>query len=276
MRLLILSDLHHELWRQLAPCIDPCISRPDVVILAGDINTGAKAVDWAAKAFTGIPVLYVHGNHEAYGGALEDVQKEIQLACDASSNVRFLNCGEFQLDGVRFLGATLWTDFRLFGDDQRRFAMVEAQNVMTDYKLIRLAQKGYRKLRVSDTAQFHAEHKSWLTKKLTEPFDGTTVVITHMAPSMLSVSEEYADDQVSAAYASRLDDLASQADIWVHGHMHESFHYKIGKCSVVCNPCGYMTRNGSTENMQFDPHFIVDTVDTNSSQRGERIDEQSI
>lgn len=48
MRLLILSDLHHELWRDQAPIIDPSVSKPDAVILAGDINTGAKAVTWAA------------------------------------------------------------------------------------------------------------------------------------------------------------------------------------------------------------------------------------
>jgi len=226
--------------------------------LAGDINTGAKAVDWAAKTFAGIPVLYVHGNHEAYGGTLEDVQKEIQQACEASDNVHFLNCSEFQLNGVRFLGATLWTDFRLFGDDDRRFAMIEAQDVMTDYKRIRVAQKGYRKMRVSDTAQIHAEHKSWLTNKLTEPFDGVNVVITHMAPSMFSVTEEYATDKISAAYASRLDDLASQADLWIHGHMHESSDYRIGNCRVVCNPCGYMTRGGTAENKRFDPNFIVE------------------
>ena len=53
MRLLILSDLHHELWREDAPRIDPAVSRPDVVILAGDINTGAKAVEWAATTFEG-------------------------------------------------------------------------------------------------------------------------------------------------------------------------------------------------------------------------------
>jgi predicted phosphodiesterase len=64
MRLLVLSDLHHELWRERAPQIDPAVNNPDVVILAGDINTGAKAVDWAACTFPGLPVMYVHGNHE--------------------------------------------------------------------------------------------------------------------------------------------------------------------------------------------------------------------
>ncbi|MGV8894775.1 MAG: metallophosphoesterase family protein [Burkholderiaceae bacterium] len=257
MRLLILSDLHHELWRQHAPVIDPSVSQPDVVILAGDIDTGAKAVEWAAALFPAIPVLYIHGNHESYGKNLEDVQDAIEVACMATTNVHFLNCSEFQLRDVRFLGATMWTDFRLFGDDSRQAAMRAAEEVMVDYQRIRLTKNGYRKLRAGDTAKFHAMHKSWLQKKLVEPFCGKTVVVTHMAPSLLSVAEKYASDLISAAYASRLEDLACQADLWVHGHMHDAFDYHIGKCRVVCNPCGYMNRSGAPENWSFDPNLVV-------------------
>lgn len=258
MRILPLSDLHHELWREAAPIIDPTISRPDVVILAGDIDTGAKAVEWAAQTFAGIPVFYVHGNHESYGKHLEHVQEDIEGACQAAGNVHFLNCNELILGNVRFLGATMWTDFRLFGDGDRQFAMREAEAVMNDYKRIRLARAGYRKLRSADTAKFHSEHKSWLKQKLAEPFDGKTVVVTHMAPSLKSIAERYVQDMVSAAYASNLDEMASQADLWIHGHMHESFDYQIGECRVVCNPCGYKTRAGTPENAHFDPNLIVE------------------
>jgi len=258
MRLLILSDLHHEIWKEHAPRIDPAVSRPDVVILAGDINTGAKAVDWAAANFAGLPVLYVHGNHEGYGKHLDSVQDEIAQASERAGNVHFLDCGERVFGGVRFLGATLWTDFRLFGDDERQAGMRAAEAVMTDYKRIRLAKKGYRKLRAADTAQYHAQHKSWLSGKLDDAFDGPTVVITHMAPSMRSVATPYANDPVSAAYASNLDAIASKADLWVHGHTHTSFDYQIGACRVVCNPCGYKTRSGAPENEQFDPNRIID------------------
>lgn len=258
MRLLILSDLHHELWREHAPKIDATISRPDVVILAGDINTGAKAVEWAAQTFPLTPVLYVHGNHESYGKNLEDMQEEIEAACCKTSNIHFLNCGQFVFGGIRFLGATMWTDFRLFGDDDRQAAMRAAGAAMVDYKRIRLVKEHYRKLRAADTAKIHSEHKSWLLRTLAEPHDGKTVVITHMAPSMKSVSEQYDEDPLSAVYASRMEDVAEKVDIWIHGHMHQSFDYLIGKCRVVCNPCGYMTRGGGIENGQFDPNFIVE------------------
>ncbi|MBC3932604.1 metallophosphoesterase [Undibacterium curvum] len=257
MRILPLSDLHLELWKEFAPKIDITISRPDVVILAGDIHTGAKAVEWAHQTFADIPVLYVHGNHEAYGKNLDDIQVEIAEACKAIGHVHFLNEGELIVDGVRFLGATMWTDFCLFGADTKQAAMREAEAVMMDYKRIRLANAGYRKLRAADTAKMHAEQKHWLKAKLAEAFSGKTVVVTHMALSRLSVAERYADDPVSAAYASNLDDLAMQADLWIHGHMHDSFDYQIGECRVVCNPCGYMTRGGGTENGSFDPNLVI-------------------
>ncbi|MFZ6690074.1 metallophosphoesterase [Undibacterium sp. SXout11W] len=258
MRILPISDLHLEIWKDFHPKFDLKISRPDVVILAGDIYTGEKAVAWASKVFDGIPVLYVHGNHEAYGKNLEDMQNDIVEACRHSNNVHFLNCDEFIVGNVRFLGATMWTDFRLFGDDERQFSMREADAVMNDYKRIRLSSAGYRKLRPSDTAKFHSIQKKWLSDKLANPFLGKTVVVTHMAPSMKSVSEQYSDDLVSGAYASNLEEIAKQADLWIHGHMHESFDYYIDECRVVCNPCGYRTRSGTPENINFNPNLVIE------------------
>ena len=258
MRLLILSDLHHELWREHAPKINTERSTPDLVILAGDINTNSRAIAWANTAFSEIPVLYIHGNHEGYGHNIDEVQSEIRSACQATSNVRFLNSDEYVWRGVRFLGTTLWTDFKLFGDEERQSSMREAEATLTDYKRIRLAKKGYRKLRAADTAQFHAAEKSWLSQRLDAPFSGTTVVITHMAPSERSVPVQFENTLTSAAYASALDHLVEKADLWVHGHMHESSDYMIGKCRVVCNPCGYKTRSGGTENPHFDPNFVVE------------------
>lgn len=260
MRLLILSDLHREFWtRQIV--FDTSTGKPDAVILAGDIDTsGVRAVQWAAEEFAGTPVIYVHGNHEGYGHNLDSELEKIRAASAASGNVTFLDCGVYIIGNVRFLGATLWTDFKLFGDDRRYFAMTRAEAVMNDYRRIRLAGKGYRRLRAPDTALFHEQHKAWLASRLAEPHAGPTVVVTHMAPSMKSVPEQYARDLTSSAYASNLDHLVAGADLWVHGHMHESFDYHIGDCRVVCNPHGYMTRTGEPENESFEPGFIAEVA----------------
>jgi predicted phosphodiesterase len=257
MRCLVLSDLHLDLWRDNALEIDLSISKPDTVILAGDIHAGVKAVQWASETFPGLPVVYVAGNHEPYGHVLQDIELEIREACEQHPNIHFLNCDEIIFSGVRFLGATLWTDFKLFGDDKRWSAMVDARAALNDYQRIR-RKSDYRKLHPSDTADLHAQHKAWLNRKLAERFEGATVVITHTAPSMLSVAPEYENDTVSAAFASRLDHLVETCDLWVHGHTHTSFDYHIGPGRVVCNPRGYRMSDGSAENADFDPDFIVE------------------
>lgn len=257
MRLLVLSDLHLEIWGEHVPRIDIAASQPDIVILAGDIHTKSRAPAWAAKTFPGLPVLYVAGNHEFYGEAIEKVGNAILQECALYRNVHYLECREYVLPGLRFLGTTLWTDFSLFNADHKWSAMLDARDVMNDYQRIRVAGSGYRKLHPQDTAQIHAEQKKWLNNKLDEPFAGRTVVVTHMAPSKLSISPEYAADPVSAAFASNLDSMVIKADVWIHGHTHTSFDYQLGRCRVVANPLGYLLRGGGAENQNFNPNLII-------------------
>lgn len=258
MRLSILSDLHLELWGERTPVVGGALSAADAVILAGDIHTGTRAVAWIQQAFPDLPVLYVHGNHEGYGENLDTVQKALQEMCAATGHIHFLHESALVLGGVRFLGTPLWTDFALFGEALRPQAMQAAQDAMNDYRRIRLASERYRKLRAGDTARWHQQQRRWLAQQLDTPFPGKTVVITHMAPSLRSIPHEFADDLVSSAYASDLEALVAKADLWVHGHTHASWDYRIGPCRVVCNPCGYPGCSFEPENEGFDPRMIVD------------------
>lgn len=258
MRILPLSDLHLEIYPTRKLGIDLAVSRPDVVVLAGDINKSSRAVEWAAETFKDIPVLYVAGNHEYYGSNIDTVPSRIRDACQDTDNVFFLDNGCKIIDGVRFLGATLWTDFCLFGLWRRPMAMMEAKNTMNDYHAIRVANGGYRKLTPGDTGSIHARSRAWMQGELEKPFEGKTVVVTHMAPSKRSISQRYAEDLTSAAYASELDLMASQADLWIHGHTHTHFDYQIEKCRVVTNPLGYTHKGGGNENHEFNPNMIIE------------------
>lgn len=271
MRILVISDLHLEVWRNaprqaqdllaaLSP--DPDSSQPDLVILAGDIDIGDRAVAWAHKMFPNIPVIYVHGNHEGYGQNIDTLKVKLAAACSATGHMHLLDKGELVLGNVRVLGATLWTDFSLMGTDRIQAAMQAAAAGMNDYRKIRLAKGGYRKIKPLDVAQWHYEDRIWLEEHLNEPFDGFTVVVTHMAPSSHSVPERYKDQLMSAAFASELNAMVSLADLWVHGHVHDSMDYRLGKARVVCNPLGYPLRssegNWSHENAMYDPNLIVE------------------
>lgn len=249
MRLLCMSDLHLEFGRMPRGYKPP---ECDVVILAGDIATGVVGVMWAQDTFQ-VPVLYVPGNHEFYGKRRYHRHLEKMKAKAADSHVAVLSNDAVYGDGIRFLGATMWTDFGLYGTDH--LSEMAAQREMNDYKQILLTNA--RTLRAEDTRRLHLESRYWLSEKLREPFDGKTVVITHHAPSEMSVHPRYRNHELTPAYAARLENLicAHEPVLWVHGHLHDSVDYRICETRIVCNPRGY---TGHELNAGFDPALVLE------------------
>jgi Icc-related predicted phosphoesterase len=280
MKLLILSDLHLE----FAPFELPADLVFDVAILAGDIHSPAKrAIQWAMERFPDKPVVYVPGNHEYYDGRLDATLAEARSAAEGS-HVHLLDGDELVVDGVRFLGATLWTDFALAIETPEGpvsdvpWAMKKATNLLNDYVLIRTLDesaepntwrdKQGKKLDAADTLRIHQAQRAWLRAKLAEPFDGRTVVVTHHAPHRGSLSPRYADDWVSGAFVSELPDFFFEVPVlWVHGHTHQSFDYRVRACRVVCNPRGYVNWSGRIENQAFEPGLIVDVSPSEGDRR---------
>lgn len=251
MRIQILSDLHLEMWGASTPVKG---ADADIVILAGDIAAGARACEWAFNTFAQ-PVLYVAGNHEAYGLDIGVTMAALETSQMVYANVHFLNMSTRTFENVRFIGATLWTDFCLYGEHRQHGHMRAAGKGMNDYYVI---SNGKDRLTPEDTLELHNQHRAFIAAELAKPFDGKTVVITHHLPSAKSIPVKYAGDPLNAAYASNLDDLVAQADVWIHGHTHDSFDYFIGKCRVVCNPCGYRHPGNHPENENFNPNFVIE------------------
>ncbi len=233
VKLHILSDLHIEF-----EAFEPPATDADVVILAGDIGVGAGGLHWAATRFRNRPVIYVPGNHEFYH---RDIALVEELKTAAPAHIHVLNDDQAIIDGVRFLGSILWTDFTLFGAADRFVAMQTARQQMTDFSVIR--NRG-RLFTPDDAVRRHRSSRAWLTAMLAETFDGTTVVVTHHAPSPRSVPPRYAHDLLTPAFASNLERLMNgeRTALWVHGHMHDPFDYAICGTRVVCNPRGYAPR----------------------------------
>lgn len=230
MRIHLLSDLHNE--------FDPFIPETlncDVVILAGDIDLKTRGVEWAKQSFSG-PVLYVPGNHEFYGGHLTHTLEKLRAAQD--DRVRVLDRDEVVLAGVRFLGAIMWTDFAATGNPH--IAAFSAQNALNDFRQIRA--ENYRRIRPADLIALAVKTKDWLRDRLSEPFDGPTVVITHHAPTLRSLQDNpHAGTHLDAAFANRWEDLmcGDQVALWVHGHSHTAVDYEVAGTRVVSNPRGY-------------------------------------
>ena len=276
VKILVLSDIHLELGTSLTLPSGLTRDAFDVVVLAGDIHSpGHKAVHWAQResTFGGKPVILVPGNHEFYGQVMTTELAEMKKAA-AASNVHLLDRDYVVIDGVRFLGCILWTDFQLpvrqsSGEleiDVGR-ALLDAGRRMNDFRLIEVlsTSKSHpfrelrRQLQASDTLAMHWTDRDWLRRQLAQLFDGTTVVVTHHAPSIASVAERYAADRLTPAFVSDLpSEFFAVPTLWVHGHTHTGFDYLKGRCRVVSNPRGYRFRDSSFENHVFDPRFVVD------------------
>jgi predicted phosphodiesterase len=229
----------------------------DLVILAGDLARPARAVAWASRIQK--PVLYVPGNHEFYGGSIEGTVAELRRLC-AGSHVHVLDDDEVVIDGVRFLGSTLWTDFMLFGDgDARGAAMAAADRFMRDFTRIRVSDGTDVLFTPADSAALFRRHADWLDRQLGIAHAGPTVVITHHAPSRKSIHPRYADSLLNACFVSDAERLfgTSRARLWIHGHTHDSFDYTVNGTRVICNARGY-AKADTNENPRFDPDLIVE------------------
>jgi Icc-related predicted phosphoesterase len=230
MKLHVLSDLHTEFADFSPPETDA-----DVVILGGDIGVGLGGIEWAARRFPKTLVIYVPGNHEFYG---HDIGLTEELKIAAAANIHVLNNDMLELDGIRFVGSTLWTDFKFYGEEEAWFARQRAKRSIADFASIR---NGKRRFTPEDSVEIHAASKTWLAGELARNPDGPTVVVTHHLPASTSVAARYANDSLNPAFASRMEDLIEtyQPELWIHGHTHEPCDYTLFGTRVVCNPRGY-------------------------------------
>ncbi len=236
----------------------PDPSAYDLVVLAGDIHSHTRAIPWAAKTFPNKEIIYVAGNHELYDSHLHGMSVELKKCAAEHPRTHLLDNSTAVIDGVRFAGATLWTDFQLFGNEIGVVGQClrAAKQSISDFGLIRFGSTGW--MTPGDTVKLFRVSASYIRDQLAIVHEGPTVVVTHHLPSNRSVSTRFEKEILSAAFASNLDHLVEQADLWIHGHTHDSFDYHLGKCRVVCNPRGYPRWQGTYENPSFDAQKIFE------------------
>lgn len=242
MKIQVASDLHLEFLQRRYPdyrAVEP--SDADVLVLAGDIHHGSRALhmfsEWPC------PVLLLHGNHELYGTVADEALAEL-AAAGTVGNVTYLERQSITLAGVRFLGCCLWTDYALDGDPA--LAMRLAAGALMDHQAIRTSSG---KFRPQDALAMHEQARRWLTRELERPFAGPTVVCTHHAPHAGSIHPQYQGNPHNPAFISDLSALLGKVDLWIHGHVHNSFDYRVGAARIVANPRGYALNLGSASSL---------------------------
>ncbi|WMT76478.1 metallophosphoesterase [Bradyrhizobium sp. Ash2021] len=270
MRVQIFSDLHAG----VAPLKRITVAKDvALVIVAGDVAEGAQNAFVTLRRIVpeAVPVVFTMGNHEYYRRFLGE-ELALARALAPNFNIHLLenDCIVVGDGTVRVAGASLWTDYRMFGDSNAPAAMHAARVGMNDHRLIGWKRKPWERFRPQEAALLHAASRAFFVETFSTPFDGlATIAVSHHAPHVGSVAARFENDILSAAFASTfLDELNSgrQAgvgplvaatpkapDFWIHGHVHDSADYRVGPTRVIANPHGY-----GRENADFDPTLVIE------------------
>jgi Icc-related predicted phosphoesterase len=255
LKLWPISDLHlakGEGW------IAENIPDADVAIVAGDICEGVvDAVTWlSAHIRPHMKVVFVPGNHEYYGCVHNEALLRGNEAA-AKADIHLLDGNAVVIGDVRFTGATLWTDYNLFGDAFRTSVMQTARIKMNDHRFIHWSKQPWQRFRPQEAMALH--HKALLAveSNLVQRHDRPTVVVSHHAPHSTSVRERFGSDLLAGAYASDLSELINRTgpDLWEHGHTHVAVDYRVARTRILSNPRGYRHERARTG---FDPSLVVE------------------
>jgi predicted phosphodiesterase len=237
MNLWIVSDLHANFGE---PMPEPP-ANADVAVIAGDVMDDVWLVRLASK----MRVFFVSGNHEFYGHAYAERRQHLcgvrGLSHLADDTVAHLN--------VRFIGATLWTDYA-----GNPLAADLARTSMNDHRVIKWTKQPFQRFLPSHATRLHHTSRQYIKEQLAKSHDWQTIVVTHHAPHERSIHPRFAGQMLNHAYYSDLSDviLDGAPTLWVHGHVHNNFDYTVGATRVLANPRGY-----PGENPEFNPGLVV-------------------
>jgi hypothetical protein len=270
VKLQLMSDLHLESHPHYRPRPTP---GADLLVLAGDIGSYQRGSSLDDEDFGlarvsprhgwPVPVLYVPGNHEYDNLDFDATHERLRATCERLG-ITWLEREEVVLQGVRFLGTTLWSDFDAL-------VLAPGQPEPTLAQLLKARNKAYRAANyylVKAAAQRHGQPmlaeawreqalvcQAWLKEALARPFDGSTVVVTHFAPSLRSADPRYGLTPGTAGFCNSLDELLPLAQFWLHGHLHCQQDYAAGGCRVLANTLGYAARG---EQERFRDQLVID------------------
>lgn len=252
MKLQIVSDLHIDSYaRQSHPLGHIPKTDADIVLVAGDTANSDSGMPWLQEQACrlAVPVITVAGNHEYFGEDILHFDHKLatwdNFNADTQQGVCFLQCQHIDIGDVRILGCTLWTDYQYQANGD---TMEIAKRFMRDYKQI---YAGDEMFSPELSMEIHAKHRTWLQQALIEAkrLSKKTIVMSHHSISPLSVSEKYANLPSNAAFVSDLSAWMYESwapVLWVHGHTHEAFDYRINNTRVIVNPRAYPNEVSST------------------------------
>jgi len=253
MKIQLLSDLHLESGK-IAENWEIPMTDADAIVLAGDISVGTKGIRWAVSEARRLskPIIYVMGNHEYYHYEMTSLLEEAKEIATSSGVVHLLDNNAVEINGVRFLGCTLWTDYACDPDTSQSSAMVVAGERLNDHSLITYNR---RQFQPADALNLHLHSRRWLADQLDQPFSGPTVVVTHHAPSLTAQHPKFPTNALTGAFLSDMSDLMTDnVAAWFFGHTHYSLDTHLNGVHLMSNQGGY---NGE-DTGRYHPERIIE------------------
>lgn len=265
-----MSDLHLESHPAFRARPAP---EAELLVLAGDIGSYQRGSqlqgdDFGLERFSPrlgwpVPVLYVPGNHEYDKLDFDETHERLRATCERLG-ITWLEREVVTIGDVRFVGTTLWADFDALvvrpGHRDPTIQQLLKQRHKAfraaNYYLEKAAAMRYGEPMMAEGWREQAlVCEAWLRDALARPFDGTTVVVTHFAPSLRSADPRYGVTPATAGFCNSLEDLMARADYWLHGHLHCQQDYMESGCHVLANTLGYASKG---EQEGFREQFVLD------------------
>ena len=251
VKIAIVSDLHTEYESYPSSTNYSDIGKnADIIVLAGDIGTGTNALPLISRLAKDKPVVYVLGNHEFYRHNVGQVYKDWHDHAAGIPNLHVLQNETADIYGIRFIGATLWTNLAEGRD------IGAAKYLMNDYNRIEDWTPRRSMLEFEISKNFIQQE----LKRATQ-VEQPTVVVTHHLPTFQAIHPDYQSQSgINSSFASDLEAiiLDHQPLLWIFGHTHKSMNFTIGQTRLLCNPRGYPQSISSSENPLFDLKFQVE------------------
>lgn len=249
----IISDLHTEFLNEREPLRsfveqkfnDINYEGLDVLCIAGDIDYQTRSIQFIRKYILSkvpeLQVIFVAGNHDYWNGSIENTIAKLKLETENIENIHFLHNSYVDLFGIRFIGATLWTDY----NKNNGIVMNEARGCMNDFKKVR-ALNGNSKLFPSRIYTEHCISKEYILKTISES-TLPTIVVTHHRPY---IGKGAIRDLIGYAFCSDLvpdlEKLEKKPLYWFSGHDHKHDEQEILGMNFISNPLGYYTEYPTT------------------------------